>query len=197
MVPGQTTLPEAALKAVRNALKDDPRIEEVAVTRRYPDHLVVAIRERIAVAILRFHPRYGRPELKVSADGIVLPLDSQGTTQVMPTINGLDSPDNYVPGERTSNTGVLAFLAFLKASQLRPEGSMYEVNLCRLDAKNETLNLYLEAKGLFKPSALMVLPMNDIKGSLDRISLVVNLRQEKDQTISYINASFENIPVRP
>ena len=41
------------------------------------------------------------------------------------------------------------------------------------------------------------MPMNDIKGSLDRINVVVTLRQENDQTISYLNATYENIPVRP
>ncbi len=197
VVKGQTTLPEASLAAVRNALKDDPRIEEVTVTRQFPERLTVAIRERIAVAILRFHPRYGHPELKVDANGVVLPLDCQGATQVMPTLNGLGSPDNYLPGVRTTDQGVLAFLAFLKESALRPEGNMYDVKICRVDAKNETLTLQLEANGPFKPSNQLVLPMNDIKGSLDRIDVVVTLRQENNETISYLNATYENIPVRP
>ena len=194
---GQVTLPTVSLSSIRKTLMDDPRVEEVTVTRRYPDRLVVSIRERTAVAILRFHPRYGHPELKIDANGVVLPLDSEGVTQIMPTINGLDSPDNYILGERTANKGVLAFLAFLKDSQLRPEGSIYDVRICRLDAKNETLTLYLEANGPFKPSAQIVMPMNDIKGSLDRINVVVSLRQENDETISYLNATYEKIPVRP
>ncbi len=197
VVKGRTTLPEAALAAVRNALKDDPRVEEVTVTRRFPDRICVAIRERTAVAILRFHPRYGHPDLKVDANGVVLPLDSEGDTRAMPLVNGLESPDNYLPGQRTTNQGVLAFLVFLKESALRPEGNMYNVKICRLDAKNETLTLFLEANGPFKPNNQLVMPMNDIKGSLDRINVVVTLRQENDQTISYLNATYENIPVRP
>ena len=196
VVPGQTTLPKANVAAVRDELKDDPRIADVTVTRHYPDQIAVNLVERIPVAILRFHPRYHKPELKIDQDGIVLPNDAQGVTQVLPTINGLDSPENFVPGQRTSNMGVLAFLSFLKESQLRPDGSMYEVTICRLDAKKETLNLYLEANGPFKRSSLMVLPMNDISTSLDRLRVVVSLRQENNQTISYINATYENIPVK-
>ena len=197
VVKGQTTLPEAPLAAVRDALKDDPRVEEVTVTRCFPDRLRVAIRERVAVAVLHFPPRYNHPDLKVDANGVVLPMDSQGVTQNMPTINGLDSPDNYLPGVRTSSQGVLAFLVFLKESALRPEGNMYDVKICRLDAKNETLTLYLEANGPFKPNNQLVMSMHDIKGSLDRINVVVTLRQENNQTITYLNATYENIPVRP
>ena len=43
----------------------------------------------------------------------------------------------------------------------------------------------------------MVMPIDNVSQEMDRVKVVVELRQQANETISYINAEYQNIPVRP
>ena len=194
---GLTNLTGIDLRAVRNELCKNPRVANIELQRIFPGTLRVTVKPRVPVAILRFPPESGRGELKVDQEGYVLPQDLPGVTAVLPRITGLTKPENFVEGQKTEDVGVLAFLEFLKKSALRPDGAVYEVFIARLDTENEKMTLYLEANGPFKQSARIVMPTSDISTHLDRIGVIVELKRNRNQTISYVNATYNNIPVRP
>lgn len=194
---GITNLTSVDLRTLRNELCKNPRVANAELQRIFPGTLRVTIKPRVPVAILRFPPESGRGELKVDQDGYVLPPDLPGVTAVLPRITGLTKPENFVEGQKTEDAGVLAFLEFLKKSALRPDGAVYEVFIARLDTENEKMTLYLEANGPFKHSARIVMPTSDISTHLDRIGIIVELKRNRNQTISYVNATYKNIPVRP
>ncbi len=194
---GISTLPAIPIGNIRKELLTNPRLSAVEVRRFYPDSLRVKLTARVPVAILRFSPKYNRPELKIDQYGYVVPFDLQSVDTVLPTVIGLGNPSEYVPGQQTQNPSVLAFLAFLRESKLRPEGAMYEVTICRLDQQQEVMQLILEARGPFKTSARLITPTKDIPENLDRIKVIVNARMQENKTISYLNATYENIPIRP
>ncbi len=191
------TLTSIDLRSLREELVKNPRVANVELQRIFPDTLKVTIKPRIPVAILRFPPQSGRGELEIDQEGYVVPRDLPGLTTVLPRLTGLNQPENFVEGQKTEDPGVLAFLEFLKQCALRPDGSVYEVFIARLDTENEKMTLFLEANGPFKQSARVVLPTNDIATHLDRLSIIVELKRNQNQTISYVNATYSNIPVRP
>ena len=194
---GLITLPRIDLRSLREELCKNPRVANAELQRIFPNTLRVTIKPRVPVAILRFPLESGRGELKIDQEGYVLPADLPGVTAVLPRVTGLTKPENFVEGQKTEDPGVLAFLEFLKTCALRPDGSVYEVFIARLDTENEKMTLYLEANGPFKQSARIVMPTNNISTHLDRIGIIVELKRNRNQTISYVNATYNNIPVRP
>ena len=194
---GLVTLPAIDLRMLRTELEKNPRVAEVELQRVFPGTLKVNIKPRVPVAILRFPPETGRGELKIDQEGYVVPRDLPGVTEILPRITGLDKPENFVEGQKTEDLGVLAFLEFLKHCALRPDGAVYEVFIAQLDTANEKMTLYLVANGPFKQSARIVMPTTNIGTHLDRLGIIVELKRSRNQTISYVNATYNNIPVRP
>lgn len=194
----ESYLPQIPLEKIRETLeKDNPRIKEARVRRIFPGTLLIETLPRIPVAILRFHPSSGMHELLIDREGMVLPRDVPAPTKTLPTIRGIQSPKDFKVGDRCTDKGILAFLTFLKESQIRPEGSMYEILNVSLDPKNNRMTLNLEAQGVFRPGTRMVMPMDNVPSEMDRVKVVVELREAANESISYIDATYVNIPVRP
>ena len=193
----ESYLPKIPLEDIRKNLEDNPRIKEARVRRIFPGTLLIETLPRVPVAILRFHPSSGMHELLIDREGMVLPRDVPAPTKTLPTIRGIQSPKDFKVGARCTDKGILAFLTFLKESQIRPEGSMYEILNVSLDPKNNCMTLNLEAQGVFRPGTRMVMPMDNVASEMDRVKVVVELRAAANESISYIDASYVNIPVRP
>lgn len=190
-------LPQIPLERIRTALEENPRIKEARVRRIFPSTLLIETLPRIPVAILRFHPSSGMQELLIDREGMVLPRDVPAPTKTLPTIRGIQSPKDFKVGTRCTDKGILAFLTFLKESQIRPEGSMYEILNVSLDPKNNRMTLNMEAQGIFRPGTRMVMPLENVASEMDRVKVVVELRAAANESISYIDATYVNIPVRP
>ncbi len=177
------------------------RLSDVAIRRIFPSKLQISVVSRVPVATIAYRDsENGKMHtVKVDASGYVLPPDVPAKRKRIPYVVGIVAPNaEFPPGRPTSNLGVKAFLSFLKEVALNENHALYEVQFCRLDKlENHQMTLQLEARGPFKPSATVILPTDDIAAHLERINIVVNLRMEQNQTISYINAKFEKIPVRP
>lgn len=197
VVTGRTTLPQIPVGKIRQELLRNPRLSEVELHRIYPDSLRIILRAHTPVAILRFHPRYERPDLKIDSNGCVVPADLEGNSSVLPTIIGLEHPEKYIPGQEVTDPGVLAFLHFLRECRLRPEGAMYEVTICKLDPVQKEMQLLLDARGPFRQSARIIMPYDNVAENFNRLNIVAKLNLENRQTIGYLNATFEHIPVRP
>ena len=194
----ESYLPTLPLGRLWETLKDNPQVAELRLQRIYPDTLRIQATPRIPVAILRFHPSTGLTDLLVDREGMVLPR-KVATLPVknLPTIRGIKNPKDFQPGKRCQDKGVLAVLTFLKESQLRPEGSMYEIQNVSLDVPNNRMTLNLEASGVFRAGARLVMPLDNVPQEMDRVKIVVDLRTSAHETISYLNAVYENIPVYP
>lgn len=191
-------LPTLPLGKLRETLRDNPQVAEVHLRRIYPDTLRIEATPRIPVAILRFHPSSGCPDLLVDREGMVLPRKvATMPVKVLPTIRGIKNPQEFQPGKRCQDKGVLAVLTFLRESKLRPEGTMYEIQNVSLDVPNNRMTLNLEASGVFRPGARLVLPLDNVPQEMDRVKIVVDLRTSAHETISYLNAVYEKIPVYP
>ena len=149
------------------------------------------------MAILHFPKSARRQELLIDQEGMVLPRDARANAESLPTVIGINPKLQLVPGEQCQDKAILAFLTFLKESRLRPEGSHYEVMNVKLDDRNGRMILTLEASGVFRNGAKMVMPIDNVSQEMDRVKVVVELRQQANETISYINAEYQNIPVRP
>jgi cell division septal protein FtsQ len=178
-----------------------PRLSDVAIRRIFPNKLQVSVVSRTPVATIAYRaPEDGKLHtIKVDSQGYVLPADVPSKRKRIPYVVGVVAPNaEFLLGHPTSNLGVKAFLSFLKEVSLNANHSLYEVQFCRLDKlDNHQMTLQLEARGPFRPSATVIIPTEDIATNLERINIVVNLRMEQNQTISYINAKYEKIPVKP
>ncbi|MGN0867112.1 MAG: cell division protein FtsQ/DivIB [Oligosphaeraceae bacterium] len=191
-------LPTLPLRQLRETLRENPQVSEVHLRRIFPDTLRIDAFPRIPVAILRFHPSTGKADLLVDREGMVLPRKvATMPVKNLPTIRGIKNPQEFQPGKRCQDKGVLAVLTFLKESQLRPEGTMYEIQNVSLDVPNNRMTLNLEASGVFRPGARLVMPLDNVPQEMDRVKIVVDLRTSAHETISYLNAVYENIPVYP
>jgi cell division septal protein FtsQ len=196
VVEGKSTLPAIPVGKIRKMLISDPRISNAEVTRIFPDTLRIAITERQPVAVLRFNRNYRHNDLYIDRDGYVIPANISAGGETLPIVIGLGKPVDYPIGQKANDLALLAFLTFLRESKLRPEGSLYEVQLCRLEQENNEMHLHLEARGPFKPSAELVLPTSNIPQNLERIKVIVTLLMEENRTIRYMNAKYDRIPVR-
>lgn len=190
-------LPELNLASIRNELMANPRVQEARLRRIYPNTLEVEVKQRMPVAILHFSPSANKSELLIDEHGMILPRDISGATSKLPSIVGIKNANVFKEGEKCEDKGILAFLTFLKESCIREEGSQYEILNVLLDEKNDRMTLTLAASGVFKPGARVVMPLENISKEMDRLKIVVNLRKDKSETISYLNATYDNIPVRP
>lgn len=206
VVPFETLLPQINIRSIRDDLlhhNDDTaaRLADVAIRRINPNKLQVTLMPRIPVAIISGRDlATGAPfNAKIDQYGYVMPLDAPARRKRIPHVIGVSADRaEFVLGRKTTNLGVQAFLTFLNQVWLQQNRSFYEVQICRLDKlDNHQMTLQLEARGPFRSNATIVMPTDNIASSLERVNIVVNLRMERNQTISYINAKYEKIPVRP
>ncbi len=195
--PFESHLPGLDIKTLREKLLANSRVSDVKLRRLFPGTLQIEVSARVPVAILHFPKSARRQELLIDQEGMVLPRDARANAESLPTVIGINPKLQLVPGERCQDKAILAFLTFLKESRLRPEGSHYEVMNVKLDDRNGRMILTLEASGVFRNGAKMVMPIDNVSQEMDRVKVVVELRQQANETISYINAEYQNIPVRP
>lgn len=193
----ESHLPGLDIKTLREKLLANSRVSDVKLRRLFPGTLQIEVSARVPVAILHFPKSARRQELLIDQEGIVLPRDARANAESLPTVIGINPKLQLVPGEQCQDKAILAFLTFLKESRLRPEGSHYEVMNVKLDDRNGRMILTLEASGVFRNGAKMVMPIDNVSQEMDRVKVVVELRQQANETISYINAEYQNIPVRP
>jgi cell division protein FtsQ len=122
-----TVNPEAIARRIRS----NPWISEVFIGREFPDRLVIAVRERTAVAILQ---REGALYL-LDGDGAPFKKLESGDETNLPVLTG------FVSGGRTNEPLVkqsIALLSYLAGSSDRPDiGAVSEVH------GNETFGLSL------------------------------------------------------
>ncbi len=195
--PFESHLPGLDIKTLREKLLANSRVSDVKLRRLFPGTLQIEVSARVPVAILHFPKSARRQELLIDQEGMVLPRDARANAESLPTVIGINPKLQLVPGEQCHDKAILAFLTFLKESRLRPEGSHYEVMNVKLDDRNGRMILTLEASGVFRNGAKMVMPIDNVSQEMDRVKVVVELRQQANETISYINAEYQNIPVRP
>lgn len=195
--PFESHLPGLDIKTLREKLLANSRVSDVKLRRLFPGTLQIEVSARVPVAILHFPKSARRQELLIDQEGMVLPRDARASAESLPTVIGINPKLQLVPGEQCQDKAILAFLTFLKESRLRPEGSHYEVMNVKLDDRNGRMILTLEASGVFRNGAKMVMPIDNVSQEMDRVKVVVELRQQANETISYINAEYQNIPVRP
>ncbi|MCQ2396473.1 MAG: FtsQ-type POTRA domain-containing protein [Lentisphaeria bacterium] len=190
-------LPEIDLKKLRETLLLNPRIEDARLQRIYPDTLNVKVEQRLPVAILHFPPSSQKRELLIDANGIVLPRDLAAATTRLPYITGLKNPEGFVEGTQCESKGVKAFLTFLKEANIREEGGLYQILNVRLEEAEDRMFLTMEKNKLFKSGAQVILPLDDVPAEMDRLKVVTGMRISSGETISKINATYQNIPVTP
>ena len=195
--PFESHLPGLDIKTLREKLLANSRVSDVKLRRLFPGTLQIEVSARVPVAILHFPKSARRQELLIDQEGMVLPRDARANAESLPTVIGINPKLQLVPGEQCQDKAILAFLTFLKESRLRPEGSHYEGMNVKLDDRNGRMILTLEASGVFRNGAKMVMPIDNVSQEMDRVKVVVELRQQANETISYINAEYQNIPVRP
>lgn len=195
--PFESHLPGLDIKTLREKLLANSRVSDVKLRRLFPGTLQIEVSARVPVAILHFPKSARRQELLIDQEGMVLPRDARANAESLPTVIGINPKLQLVPGEQCQDKAILAFLTFLKESRLRPEGSHYEVMNVKLDDRNGRMILTLEASGVFRNGAKMVMPIDNVSQEMDRVKVVVELRLQANETISYINAEYQNIPVRP
>lgn len=194
---GQTTLTSIEIGQLRRELILDPCVEEVAIRRIFPGELHITVQERVPVAELYFNRRYNHPNLKIDRHGIIVPNELESPRQNLPVILGLDDPKAFVPGAPNTHPGVAAFLTFQEYAQLTPDGIYFEVRRCRVDVEEDQMTLFLAARGPFREGSQVIIPLSNLQTQLERIFAVVRMRLDNNQTISYLNAKYERIPVRP
>lgn len=195
---GRYTLPLLPVKEIRQRFLNEPLIGDVQARRIFPDTLRVTIVERVPVAYLHFPPRPGLSSMSIDRHGVILPGNVQGPLSKLPIINHIPNPGSLRIGERTNNPSLLGVLSLLNQISVRPEGIYYDVFLVQINQPEHQLIMRLNARGVFRQSAQVVLSMDHISQGLDRLRHIVKLRTESGQTISSIDVSYEkNVPVRP
>lgn len=198
VTPGQVTLPRLDLGLIRERLIREPAAAQIRVRRIYPDGLHIDIRERPPVATLVFPAATRLPPYILDSTGRILPGTTRGAVRSLPMVIGTPDPYSLKIGETTRNKALLALIDLLGELEIRPEGALYDVQMLRIDQKNDNLTMILRQKGVFSQGAQVILPMRKIPAALDRLEYIVRLRHENAQTISRIDVTYEkNIPVIP
>jgi len=190
------TLPSLPLASIRERLLREPMVGDVAIRRIFPDKLKINISERLPVAILQSN--YQGREYTIDRNGMVLPGDAHGISQKLPIIIAIPNAYALHIGERTNNRWLLGVLNFLDHLATRPDGSLYEPRLIRINQSSNQLHIQLNAKGVFKQGANLIVPLENLGPALDRLRDIVRSRTESRQTISHVDVTYEHkVPVRP
>jgi len=114
------------LKGAEARVKDLGWVDRVYLERRLPRSLVVAVRERVPVALLDSLRLYG-----VDREGRVLPVSPSLAEEDLPLISGLDVPPDAVGTTRMADRlePGLEFLAFLERMDPDMAHDVSEVDL--------------------------------------------------------------------
>lgn len=189
----QITLPNLKLREIRQAFLTNPLIADIELRRRLPGTLDIVISEREPVAsIMCASP------MTIDRHGMILPPNIKGCPADMPRITGVANSGSLKIGQVIEDPMLKSALEFLRLARLREEQYLRCIKLIQIDNKNGTLCLYMEANGIFKSMAQVILPANDLKRSLDRLAAIVLDRSAKGQTLSSVDVTFEkNIPAKP
>lgn len=190
------TLPTLPLASIRERLLREAMIGDIAIRRIFPDTLQISISERLPIAILQIN--YQGQEYTIDRNAMILPGNAHGISQKLPIVIAIPNAHALRIGERTNNRWLLGVLSFLDHLATRPDGSLYEPRLIRINSTSNQLHIQLNAKGIFKQGANLIVPLEHVGQALDRLRDVVRRRTETRQTISHIDVTLErNIPVRP
>lgn len=196
--PCEVTLPAIDSEAIRTELINNcPLIRELNIFRKFPDTLQITVTERRPVAILVIkNSKSSNTLLKIDEDGVIMPV---ATTYpgILPRITGLTNTEPYVIGRKTENKDILAFLEFLRERAQRPEGELYDVLFCHVNPQKKSLTLIMNQNKPFVQGARIILPITNIGKNLDKMQNILVQRIVAGQTISYIDATFNNVPVKP
>jgi len=189
----QITLANIDLWKIRKHFMSSPLVESVQIRRIIPGTLAIDLQERVPVAWLVCSPR-----LAIDKNGIVLPSGLKGCPSTLPQITGIKKPGELKIGEKTDDRMLQGALAYLQQAKIREESFFRSVSVIQLDGGNGTLTLYLDANGIFTQNARIIIPLKEMNKALDRLVGIVLERSASNQSISFIDVTFErNIPVKP
>ncbi|NLF93901.1 MAG: FtsQ-type POTRA domain-containing protein [Oligosphaeraceae bacterium] len=190
------TLPALPVGAIRERLQKEPLIATSTIRRIFPDTLQISIRERVPVAVLQ--SRHQGCEFTIDQEAFILPGEVRGLSANLPLVITIPNDHALRIGDQTDNRWLRGVLQFLDLLAARPEGTLYLPRLIRINQPGNQLHVQLQAKGIFKQGATLVLPLDNLAPALDRLRDVVRQRSQTGQSISYIDVTLErNIPVRP
>ena len=196
---GKSRLPEIDLLQLRTQLARSPYLEEVEIRRHFPDTLAITVKAAIPAVVLDFRREDVR--LKLDQFGIVRPYDLNTGSKFLPRLvgPGLGNSGEYVPGQPTTNEGLLLFLRFLREINRLPDGALFEVDQCSIDLVHGTLTMYFgeAAHPPFRNGTQMVLPFKDFDAKFTEVRNVVNahLRSTHKRPIGKLDARFDKLYV--
>jgi len=178
---------------LRRRLEREVQIDRADVKRRLPDTLVVRVYERRPVAQLKVRPRR-----LLDADGWILPLRHDDRSRLLPEITGVRNPRHLKVGTRVHDPVTLAALRFLMLVATRPDGQLYDVATVQLSYRLPSLIVHLRPRegGTFRRNARVVLPVEGLEYAMDYVSAIIRARIRAGESTSFIDATYENIPVR-
>ena len=127
------------LKAIEYAMEQDPRIQEVTISRRLPSTITVAIKEREPVMLIG-----GECLLALDEEGMVMPVEGTDLPLDIPVLTGVHPP--LEPGSGAHHLGVQKGLQIRRAVKRQAPvlwDAISEINL----SQPESPRLYLVSGG--------------------------------------------------
>ncbi|MDK2857377.1 MAG: cell division protein FtsQ [Verrucomicrobiota bacterium] len=170
---------------LRGKLKQVPLIESIGIQRKLPNTLVINVRERVAVAQIRWNSR-SRPFL-VDRHGVVLPVTRSG--QSLPIIEGLKL-DQLKPGDRIEKPGVSQCLELLASVDQLGLGS--QVSFSGFDVRYPDF-----VTATVNGETTVRFPQHSAREKLIRLVRVLQLAKEQGHRVKTIDLTPDgrNVPV--
>ncbi len=173
------------LEQLRKILEEVPLVESVSISRQLPDTLTINVRERVALAQIRWHTR-GLPFL-LDRHGTVLPTTRSG--QSLPLIEGLKL-EKLHPGEHVDKPGVRQCLELLSAADQLRLGS--QVTFSSFDIRYPDF-----VTAVVNGDTTVRFPQHSAREKLIRLVSVLQLSKEQGRRVKTIDLTPDgrNVPV--
>lgn len=176
---------------IQRELKRVPKIKSVSVRRQLPDHLVVDVKERFAVAQISFNAKSRYPQT-IDPSGVV--LAPAGGTEKLPLIYGVadfDDPRNLRPGTSIKTVALHHALDVISLCNSTTWGRMIKV--ASIDAAyQDFIKVYLDDDTLvYVPQTRLEI----LEGKMRRLAAVLQIANEKNEQVASVDLTSDGINV--
>jgi len=199
----QTSIFSLNLKKASKRLEEKPEIKKAVIIRRFPDTLIIQLKERKAVAQIG-----ARRYFLIDEEGVILPGAKNFPFVNFPLIEGIDFPlsepkigRRYISQNLYSGLSIIKFLSSFRGRNSLREFKLKKINV--KDVKNILLYLQIDSPNLSAWSGKTVLIKINIpedNEAKDALKKKVKLLKEilpfhRPQDVKYIDLRFKDIMV--
>lgn len=181
-------------KEIERELKQVPKVQSVSVKRQLPDHLIIEVKERFAVAQISFKARNRYPQT-IDRFGVV--MAPAGNSDKLPLIYGVaefEDQRNLRPGTNIKVSALHHALDVINLCNTTTWGRM--IKIASIDAAyQDFIKVYLADETLvYVPQTRLEI----LEGKMRRLAAVLQIAHENQRQAAQVDLTSDgiNVPVK-